>query len=71
MYRTVEFQSTLAGEWQFDAHGSPVVPGGRELAEAIAGQFARRGERVTPVEQHETSGGHSTCGTTAADSRTC
>ena len=52
MFRTVEFLSTFASEWQFDASGNPVAPGARELADAIANKLGKRMNVVLPVELH-------------------
>lgn len=52
MFRVVEFQSTFANEWRFDAHDNPIMPGARELADAIVRELGKRVNVITPVEQH-------------------
>jgi hypothetical protein len=52
MYRTVQFESTFANEWRFDANEFPVAPGARDLAEAIVGELGKRVSGISAVEQH-------------------
>lgn len=53
MHRTSEFKSTFPDEWQFDERGNPILPGGRDIADAIVAWLRKTGAAVTHVQQYE------------------
>ncbi len=52
MFRTAEFRSTFANNWQFDENENPIAPGVRELADTIARELESRANVVSLIEQH-------------------
>lgn len=53
MYRTVEFKSAFPDDTRFDESGEPIVPGGRELTDAIVRRLRDAVISVSEVDQHE------------------
>lgn len=52
MQHTIEFNSSFANNWQFNAQGAPVSPGARELADVIVDRLKAKGVTTKPVNLH-------------------